>query len=72
MNARECAQCRGAGEFAYPGDGLRTTRCGRCHGAGFIPVRPQIDQWAEGCRECGAPFNDGDTSRSGLCPACEA
>jgi DnaJ-class molecular chaperone len=35
----ECPQCRGAGEFAYPGDGLRTTKCAKCQGKGFIPKK---------------------------------
>lgn len=26
----------------------------------------------EGCRECGAPFNDADAPSHGLCPACHA
>lgn len=36
VTATECPQCRGAGEYAYPGDGLRTTPCAKCNGTGFI------------------------------------
>jgi len=40
MKAYECPQCRGAGEYAYPGDGLRTTRCAKCKGTGFVDFPP--------------------------------
>lgn len=40
MTSYECPQCRGAGEYAYPGDGLRTTRCAKCKGTGFVDFPP--------------------------------
>jgi hypothetical protein len=57
MKAYECPQCRGAGEYAYPGDGLRTTKCAKCKGTGFVdfpppkPCGPTPEQAAERARD---------------------
>jgi predicted Zn-ribbon and HTH transcriptional regulator len=40
-----------------------------CH---LVMGDDELEYGPECCQECGAPFNNANPSKSGLCPACEA